>query len=142
MSEAWFDLPPNWQTVYFWVDSKEKAVTDDIQKVREAYEAALQEYVGSFRVTADKELVELIAKRLQPRPEPVKKVWSVSVETGGKFAQTKGEMTPWSEHLNRFAPDIIRERPDLVKADVQRRLAAARFPDDLLLPRLFPELGP
>lgn len=98
-------------------------MTDDIQKVREAYDAALREVTGcGIGSSLDAELFAALAKRLQPRPEPVKKVWSVSVETGGKFAQTKGEMTPWSEHLNRFAPDIIRERPDLVAAEWERRV--------------------
>ena len=103
-------------------------MTDDIQKVREAYEAAAEEAIhscgdgprhGPFYMSA---FFAALAKRLQPRPEPVKKVWSVSVETGGKFAMTKNEMTPWSDHLDRFAPDIIRERPDLVAAEWERRV--------------------
>ena len=124
-------------------------MTDDIQRVREAYDAALREVTGcGIGSSLDAELFAALAKRLQPRPEPVKKVWSVSVETGGKFAQTKGEMTPWSEHLNRFAPDIIRERPDLVAAEWERRFRLARDEQTVRLflgdsrRALFPELDP
>ena len=105
-------------------------MTDDIQRVREAYEAAAEEAIhscgdgprhGPFYMSA---FFAALAKRLQPRPEPVKKEWCVSDETWEKYAThaQKQWRDPSASHLNAIAPDIIRERPDLVKAEWERRV--------------------
>lgn len=98
-------------------------MTDDIQKVREAYKAALQEVRG-VEPHVLPGFIEALAKRLQPRPEPVKKAWSVSDETWEKYAThaQKHWRDPSASHLNAIAPDIIRERPDLVAAEWERRV--------------------
>ena len=61
----------------------------------------------------------------QPRPEPVKKTWSVSWDTSkklGDFLSAPYLGQKWSDILNSLAPGIIRERPDLVAAEWERRV--------------------
>lgn len=128
-------------------------MTDDIQKVREA---ALNAYFDStahrgsisvFSAEWDAFILDF-AKRLQPRPEPVKKVWSVSDGTVDLWVKKwYGPMTQPSMKsiLNAIASDIIRERPDLVAAEFERRFKIhfpKAFTESVWRHRLFPELDP
>lgn len=139
-------------------------MTDDIQKVREAYNAALEE-CSRFSAPSGTDFYAALAKRLQPRPVPEKKTWSVSEETANLHenasanANIPTEYVFWHRRsdrrviaaLNAIAPDIIRERPDLVAAEWERRYRAFRAKNDCIHPDigvkiwrrdLFPELDP
>ena len=93
-------------------------MTDDIQKVREAYKAALQEVRG-VEPHVLPGFIEALAKRLQPRTEPVKKVWCVKLKTADRFLKTYGTI---AERLDSVSADIISDRPDLVAAEWERRV--------------------
>lgn len=102
-------------------------MTDDIQKVREAYEAAMEEAMGycgdgpKYGEYYRNAFVQALAKRLQPRPEPVKKTWSVSKETAELLMPLSTTASVWARRIDAIAPDVIRERPDLVAAEWERR---------------------
>lgn len=126
-------------------------MTDDIQKVREA---ATMAYIDSTSRTGELSVFSSewdafildFAKRLQPRPAPEKRVWSVSEETADSFRHD-GRFDV-RHGINAIAPDVIRERPDLVAAEWERRAKASplygKWPDRLAFYRanLFPELDP
>ena len=76
-------------------------MTDDIQKVREAYEAAVEE-AGPPYMT--EKLILGLAKRLQPRPTPEKKVWRVSDATGSRFGSVYSGAF-YAVQLNEVAPE-------------------------------------
>lgn len=125
-------------------------MTDDIAKVRAAYLGAHNEAygqgIGIFG--PDDKFLSALAKRLQPRPEPPKKVWQASPAVALKFAtvwhqhnKSAGVLADYRKPVDAIAPDIIRERPDLVAAEYQRRYRVA-FGVEASLNNLFPELDP
>lgn len=128
--------------------------TDNIEDLR----AIVRECAGTAREASlyglDMNLfIAALAKRVTVKPEPPpKKVWSVRVNTAAKCRNDRGSVTVAT--VDSAAPDIIRERPDLVADEWERRyrkehecvasgsfygserdVAAARA-------RLFPELDP
>ena len=109
-------------------------MTDEIERVREAFNEALAEYCrtgGSFNAC--------LAKRLQPKPTPAPKVWSVSEGTEHKYRIAFDPA--WTNEpfvdakmsrlaaLNAIVDDILRDRPDAVAKEWERRWRDA-FPGD------------
>lgn len=118
----------------------------EIDKLRMAITAALGEATGIANVPGEK-FVEALAKRVTVKSEPPpKKVWRVSLDLGYKLYEAVKTHTLATEIDAKYAADIIRERPDLVAAEWERRHRAIGYTDDLNVGiwrrRLFPELDP
>ena len=129
-------------------------MTDEIERVREAHVAALREAYGEG-IAAGDEFYRALAKRLQPKPTPpAPKVWSVSEGTARRLtnlvrarddaAYSWEELTPTEREidiaaLNAIVDDILRDRPDAVAKEYQRRYRAA-FGVGPSLKHLFPEV--
>lgn len=120
----------------------------EIDRLRMAITAALGEATGIANVPGEK-FVEALAKRVTVKPEPPpKKVWSVSEETAMQFVGGKSVTGNTNIALNSIAHLVIRERPDLVAAEWERRYRSgyvfANSTDAVTIHRacLFPELDP
>ena len=124
-------------------------MTDEIERVREerlVYEAVQAAHKEAAATGQNPFLtphfVAALAKRLQPKPVPAPRVWSVSDKTVLKLRdQIKMRFggQPTSYDLNAIVDDIIRDRPDAVAKDYQRRYRAA-FGVEPSLKNLFPEV--
>ena len=110
--------------------------------VREAQLAAMRFVHGTDPINHEVFVREL-AKRVTVKEPPPKKVWSVSEETAQRCGSGLTGR-PWVWTVNSAAPDIIRERPDLVAAEWERRMMPYYTKERITLERtrLFPELEP
>lgn len=120
----------------------------DVDKTfAQVFQDAVSEAYNQIPAAEYQRLFHALAKRVTVKSEPPpKKVWRVSLDLGYKLYEAVKTHTLATEIDAKYAADIIRERPDLVAAEWERRHRAIGYTDDLNVGiwrrRLFPELDP